>query len=69
MKRESLKLFKEYAEAAIVEKRRALSDKILLVGTSDVFVNAGRYLTFASQKQEFFYFLFIYFFFNFFFFI
>ena len=41
MERKGFKLFKEYAEAAIVEKRRALSEEILLRETPYVFINAG----------------------------
>ena len=53
MERESFKLFKEYSEAAIVEKRRALSDEILLRATSYIFINAGRYFFFGSQNQKY----------------
>ena len=49
MERES---FEEYSEAAIVEKRRASSDEILLRGTSYVFINAGRYLFFVGQNRR-----------------
>ena len=52
MERESFKLVKEYSEASIAEKRRALSDKFLLRGTSYVFINAGRCFFFESQNQE-----------------
>ena len=49
MERES---FKEYSEAAAVDKKRALIDKILLRGTSYVFINAARYFFFGSQNRR-----------------
>ena len=48
MERES---FKEFSEAAIVKKKRPLSDEVLLRVTSNVFIDAGQYLFFASQNQ------------------
>ena len=51
MEKESFKLFKEYSEAPVVKKRRALSHEILLRGTLYVFINVGQCFFFGSQNQ------------------
>ena len=44
------KSFKEYSEAAMVEKRKASSDEILLRATSYVYINVGRYFFFNPRS-------------------
>ena len=44
--------FKEYLEAATVEKKQSLNDEILLRGTSYVFINAGRYSFFFGSRNQ-----------------
>ena len=45
------KSFKEYPEI-VIKKRRALTDKILLRGTSCIFINVGRCFFFGSQNRR-----------------
>ena len=46
------KAFKELLRTSYSEKRRTLSDEILLQGTSYVLINAGRYFFFGSQNRR-----------------
>ena len=43
--------FKEYSEAAIVEKKESFK-RPLLRGTSYVYINAGRYISSLEIKTE-----------------